>query len=181
MIFPDMIKLIGISEAEFPLVAEYFSSPNSESLKNLEIEKIEGSVVFVSCQVNSDPRIKFCGPKIFRKFNEFCETNISERLKKQLSEKKNFPIQVFRISDLGGRKYEPNVIVYRHRNVANFDSNSGISDVCGDWYGFVDDENGVEKIIESGIAGGKVIPENWRGRCGATEKVTKTMHSFITE
>ncbi|KAM9960092.1 hypothetical protein ACTFIW_009217 [Dictyostelium discoideum] len=141
IIFPEMIKLVGLTPNTMEKVLAYFQDNDTIDLSTfpmeIQVEQLSGKYIFICTHKQKDQRCGYCGPILV--------DQLRDQIKERSLEKE---IQVFGTSHVGGHKYAGNVLVFPP----------------GNWYGYVTPDD-VSSIIDSTISG-EVIQKLHRGTMG---------------
>jgi (2Fe-2S) ferredoxin len=137
LVFPDMIRYLGVTEADIPGLVENHLLREG-AVAALPHESLTGRHVFICTHGSRDTRCGLCGPAL----TELWHGEVERR---GLSGQ----VHVHQTSHVGGHQYAGNVLIYPE----------------GDWYGYVTPA-AVPRLIEEHIIGGNIVRELWRGRMG---------------
>ncbi|KAN0008534.1 hypothetical protein ACTFIU_009258 [Dictyostelium citrinum] len=141
IIFPEMVKLVGLTPSTMEKVLLYFQDNDTIDLSTfpmeIQVEQLNGKFIFICTHKQKDQRCGYCGPILV--------DQLKDQIKERSLEKE---IQVFGTSHVGGHKYAGNVLVFPP----------------GNWYGYVTPDD-VTSIIDSTISG-EIIQKLHRGTMG---------------
>jgi len=169
IVFPDSKKYFcvnagNVDEAMRSICGVSITSTSSSSSSPMvttaipyQIGDVTGTWIFVCCHHSRDERCSTCGPRIFKKFSDHFLTYKDYHVK--------------RVSHLGQHMFAANVLIYQKNN------DPRILKYFGDFYGFVSLED-VDKIIEQHLMHGKIVRENWLGRCDCSKDTAKLLLKF---
>eukprot|EP01133_Synstelium_polycarpum_P009157 gene9157-10745_t len=140
LVFPENIKLVGMTGNTLESVLSYFASNKSitdDFPSNVNMESISDKYIFVCAHAQKDARCGYCGPILVDQLREEIE---SRGLSKE--------VKVFGTSHVGGHKFAGNVLVFPQ----------------GHWYGYATPSD-VPEILDSALSG-EVIQRLHRGSMG---------------
>jgi len=142
---PEFISLLDRLDEELNFTSFGTDSMVLDPLtRGMNATPEDGYFVFVCAHQARDNRCGNCGPEIFKELQNL--------LKLLNFESETVPIQIGKVSHVGGHKYAGNVMIYPP----------------GDHYGYVNQGN-VLDIVKTHITERNVTPQNWRGRMGVAD------------
>ncbi len=137
LVFPDGIRYLGLSEADFPALIDDHLLANRIS-RRLRWEPAPGLFIFVCTHAARDARCGECGPPLLQ--------SLAEELSGRGLEA---AVHLHRSSHVGGHKYAGNVLIYPP----------------GDWYGYVTAAD-APRLVQGALLGSHILADLWRGRMG---------------